>query len=182
MPRILLAEDDTSMREYLQRALQRVGYEVAAVGCGTEAMPLLEAERYDLLLTDIVMPGFDLGDLEDAGPVVTDELDLGSSDIGDLLENIDEQVVLGDADRWATVLEKIGSIEYVGWKISDRKAAIGSQRRMTTAFQPARPARSLWIGWTGFRSMPLSSPPRTRSSQAHGVRAMFMFRTRVQTM
>ena len=57
MARILLAEDDTSMREYLQRALQRVGYEVEAVGCGTEAMPLLETERFDLLLTDIVMPG-----------------------------------------------------------------------------------------------------------------------------
>ena len=59
MARILLAEDDTSMREYLQRALQRVGYEVAAVGCGTEAMPLLETERFDLLLTDIVMPEMD---------------------------------------------------------------------------------------------------------------------------
>jgi two-component system, cell cycle response regulator CpdR len=59
MARILLAEDDTSMREYLQRALQRVGYEVAAVGCGTEAMPLLEVEHFDLLLTDIVMPEMD---------------------------------------------------------------------------------------------------------------------------
>ena len=56
MARILLAEDDTSMREYLQRALQRVGYEVSAVGCGTEAVPLLESEQFDLLLTDIVMP------------------------------------------------------------------------------------------------------------------------------
>ena len=59
MPRILLAAHDTSMREYLQRALQRVGYDVEAVGCGTEAMPLLEAERFDLLLTDIVMPEMD---------------------------------------------------------------------------------------------------------------------------
>ena len=59
MARILLAEDDTSMREYLQRALQRVGYEVEAVGCGTEAVPLLEKERFDLLLTDIVMPEMD---------------------------------------------------------------------------------------------------------------------------
>jgi two-component system cell cycle response regulator CpdR len=57
--RILLAEDDTSMREYLQRALQRVGYEVESVGCGTEAIPLLEKDRYDLLLTDIVMPEMD---------------------------------------------------------------------------------------------------------------------------
>jgi two-component system, cell cycle response regulator CpdR len=59
MARILLAEDDQSMREYLQRALQRVGYDVEAVGCGTEAMPLLERERFDLLLTDIVMPEMD---------------------------------------------------------------------------------------------------------------------------
>jgi two-component system, cell cycle response regulator CpdR len=59
MARILLAEDDTSMREYLQRALQRVGYEVSAVACGTEAMPLLETEQFDLLLTDIVMPEMD---------------------------------------------------------------------------------------------------------------------------
>ena len=59
MIRILLAEDDTSMREYLQRALQRVGYDVEAVGCGTEAMPLLEREQFDLLLTDIVMPEMD---------------------------------------------------------------------------------------------------------------------------
>ena len=59
MIKILLAEDDTSMREYLQRALIRVGYEVDAVGCGTEAMPLLETGKYDLLLTDIVMPEMD---------------------------------------------------------------------------------------------------------------------------
>jgi two-component system cell cycle response regulator CpdR len=59
MPRILLAEDETSMREYLRRALQRVGYEVDSVGCGTEAIPLLESDHYDLLLTDIVMPEMD---------------------------------------------------------------------------------------------------------------------------
>jgi two-component system cell cycle response regulator CpdR len=59
MIKILLAEDDSSMREYLARALERVGYAVKAVGCGTEAMPLLEAESFDLLLTDIVMPEMD---------------------------------------------------------------------------------------------------------------------------
>jgi len=59
MIKILLAEDDRSMREYLARALERVGYSVRAVGCGTEAMPLLESESFDLLLTDIVMPEMD---------------------------------------------------------------------------------------------------------------------------
>jgi len=59
MIRILLAEDDQVMREYLTRALERSGYAVAAVDRGTEAVPLLERERFDLLLTDIVMPEMD---------------------------------------------------------------------------------------------------------------------------
>ena len=59
MIRILLAEDDESMRVYLGRALERVGYDVTAVDRGTAALPLLEAEEYDLLLTDIVMPEMD---------------------------------------------------------------------------------------------------------------------------
>ncbi|WP_260483652.1 cell cycle two-component system response regulator CpdR [Sphingomicrobium flavum] len=59
MYKILLAEDDQSMREYLTRALERVGYEVEAVDCGTKAMPLLEKAKFDLLLTDIVMPEMD---------------------------------------------------------------------------------------------------------------------------
>lgn len=59
MIRILLAEDDDSMREYLARALERVGYAVTAVDRGTAALPLIESESFDLLLTDIVMPEMD---------------------------------------------------------------------------------------------------------------------------
>ena len=59
MIRILLAEDDDSMRLYLGRALERVGYSVVAVDRGTAALPLLESEQFDLLLTDIVMPELD---------------------------------------------------------------------------------------------------------------------------
>ena len=59
MYRILLAEDDQVMREYLARALERSGYSVAAVDRGTAALPLIEAEAFDLLLTDIVMPEMD---------------------------------------------------------------------------------------------------------------------------
>ena len=59
MIRILLAEDDQVMREYLTRALERAGYAVAAVDRGTAAIPLLETESFDLLLTDIDMPEMD---------------------------------------------------------------------------------------------------------------------------
>lgn len=59
MIQILLAEDEQAMREYLTRALQKSGYEVTAVDCGTHAAPLLEEKEFDLLLTDIVMPEMD---------------------------------------------------------------------------------------------------------------------------
>ena len=59
MIRVLLAEDDDSMRTYLARALERSGYSVAAVDRGTAALPLIESEHFDLLLTDIVMPEMD---------------------------------------------------------------------------------------------------------------------------
>ncbi|WP_448501784.1 cell cycle two-component system response regulator CpdR [Sphingomonas sp.] len=59
MHHILLAEDDSVMREYLTRALERSGYAVTAVDRGTAALPLIETERFDLLLTDIVMPEMD---------------------------------------------------------------------------------------------------------------------------
>jgi len=59
MLRILLAEDDQVMREYLTRALERSGYAVTAVDRGTAAIPLLETQTFDLLLTDIVMPEMD---------------------------------------------------------------------------------------------------------------------------
>lgn len=61
MARILLAEDDDSMRDFLAKALKRAGHEVEAVADGEEGLDALgdRAGRYDLLLTDIVMPGVD---------------------------------------------------------------------------------------------------------------------------
>ena len=59
MQRILLAEDDDTMRNFLSRSLTKAGYEVVTVPHGIEAMPHLSSGRFDLLLTDIVMPGMD---------------------------------------------------------------------------------------------------------------------------
>ena len=37
--RILLAEDEEAMRTYLTRALEKAGYAVDSVDCGTAALP-----------------------------------------------------------------------------------------------------------------------------------------------
>jgi hypothetical protein len=57
--------------------------------------------------------GFDFGDFE-APPTTSQdgELDLGSADIGDLLEGLGGEGEKSESDRWNTVLEKLSSIEY----------------------------------------------------------------------
>jgi two-component system, cell cycle response regulator CpdR len=63
MARILLAEDDPSMRGFLARALTKAGHQVVAVPDGDAAVSSLAENDYDLLLADIVMPGVDGIDL-----------------------------------------------------------------------------------------------------------------------
>jgi len=59
MAHILLAEDDESLRKFLAQALVRAGHAVSDFGDGSEAWECLKGDRFDLLLTDIVMPGMD---------------------------------------------------------------------------------------------------------------------------
>lgn len=59
MARILLAEDDDSLRNFLSRALERAGHAVTSVDNGSDALTCVLAEKYELLIADIVMPGLD---------------------------------------------------------------------------------------------------------------------------
>ncbi len=59
MARILLAEDDESLRRFLAAALVKAGHQVSDFGDGEQAYECLKAGAFDLLLTDIVMPGLD---------------------------------------------------------------------------------------------------------------------------
>ncbi len=59
MARILVAEDEDSVREFVRRALSHGGHDVATVVDGYGALDALGADAYDLLVADIVMPGLD---------------------------------------------------------------------------------------------------------------------------
>jgi two-component system cell cycle response regulator CpdR len=59
MARVLLAEDDDAVSAFVMRALKLRGHEVTAVSDGMAALEALNAAEFDLLLTDIVMPGMD---------------------------------------------------------------------------------------------------------------------------
>lgn len=61
MARILVAEDEDSIRNLVSRALTSDGHEVVASSDGAEALDSLTRDRgrFDLLLTDIKMPVMD---------------------------------------------------------------------------------------------------------------------------
>jgi two-component system cell cycle response regulator CpdR len=62
MAHILLVEDDTSMRHFLCKALERASHQVSIAANGIEALNFIRSSfspPLDLLLTDIVMPGMD---------------------------------------------------------------------------------------------------------------------------
>jgi two-component system cell cycle response regulator CpdR len=59
MAHILLAEDDESLRKFLAAALVKAGHVVTDFGDGDAAWQCLQGFTFDLLLTDIVMPGMD---------------------------------------------------------------------------------------------------------------------------
>ncbi len=59
MASILLAEDDESLRRFLAAALVRAGHVVIDCADGMAALSQLQQLKFDLLLSDIVMPGID---------------------------------------------------------------------------------------------------------------------------
>jgi two-component system, NtrC family, response regulator PilR len=56
LPRILIVDDEPSMREMLRIVLRRDGYDVTVAANGTEALDLLKRDAFELLLSDIRMP------------------------------------------------------------------------------------------------------------------------------
>jgi len=56
MKRILVIDDDDTLRAMLRRLLCSAGYEVAVAEDGMEASRIQQARPFDLIMTDLVMP------------------------------------------------------------------------------------------------------------------------------
>ena len=64
---ILVADDEEGIRSLLMRWLGKHGHQVSCVGSGKAATRLIQQERFDLVITDVVMPD---GDAFELIPVV----------------------------------------------------------------------------------------------------------------
>ena len=66
MSKILIVEDDISLREIYSIRITAEGYEVVTAGDGEEALAVAVREKPDLILSDVMMPkisGFDMLDI-----------------------------------------------------------------------------------------------------------------------
>jgi DNA-binding response OmpR family regulator len=57
MTRVLIADDDTVVRDVVRRYLERDGLDVFVARDGNEALRLLNSERIDVAVLDVMMPG-----------------------------------------------------------------------------------------------------------------------------
>lgn len=57
MKRILVVDDDDNLRIILQETLENCGYEVSVAESGSAALEILKDNLFDLIITDLMMPG-----------------------------------------------------------------------------------------------------------------------------
>lgn len=55
--KLLIVEDEETLRESLRRVLIQEGYEVDSVGSSEAALRILDEKHYELIITDIILPG-----------------------------------------------------------------------------------------------------------------------------
>ncbi|RJX27953.1 MAG: sigma-54-dependent Fis family transcriptional regulator [Desulfurivibrio sp.] len=74
MSTILVVDDELSMREFLKILLEKEGYQAVTASDGEKALKAIEMQEFDLVISDIRMPGMGGLELLDAVKKVTPEL------------------------------------------------------------------------------------------------------------
>ncbi len=105
-PKILIAEDELSLRTILKNLLKKNGYEVHSAGDGEVALKKLREENYALAILDIKMPG--LSGLEILAQIKTERPDLAVIIITaqDTMKNAIEAMKKGAYDYLAKPFER----------------------------------------------------------------------------
>jgi len=59
MPKLLIVEDNTELRDLISKFLKKDGYRISTAGNGREMLSVLDKERIDLIILDVMLPGQD---------------------------------------------------------------------------------------------------------------------------
>ena len=132
MFKILIAEDDSKIRQLFSRVLIKNGYSVKGVSNGQEALEALDAEYYDLIISDVMMPVMDGNEMvraiRDSGssiPVlmVTAKAEFDDMRLGFLSGTDDYMVKPINVNE---MVIRVGALLRRAQMINDRRQVIGS--------------------------------------------------------
>src|ERR1700685_2356326 len=127
--RILVADDEEGVRTFLAESLERAGHEVTQVSDGAAALRAAHEEPFDVVLTDLRMPGTD-------GMAVVRTVRTEQPDV--------EVIVLTAFGDVATAVEamKLGAFDYLQKPVSSptaiRELVAGAIQRRVERGSPAR--------------------------------------------
>lgn len=119
--RILAVDDQLYFRVFLEDLLTQEGYAVEVAASGEEALSRLDSERYDLILTDLVMPGMDGIELVHRAKQRNPEQDvIVVTSVGDVATAVDA-MKLGANDYLLKPIEKPALVRTVEGVVKQRR-------------------------------------------------------------
>lgn len=137
MRRILIAEDEDAIREFVVINLKRAGYEVTDASDGLEALRKFEENdgAFDVVILDVMMPGAD-------GFTVCKKLREASSTIGIVMLTAKSQ----EMDKVNGLM--LGADDYITkpFSPSELVARVDAIHRRVTMASPAQPASEIILG------------------------------------
>ena len=89
---IIVVDDEESILELIQAALSRLGYRITCAHDGRDAVKKISAEKFDLAIMDIMMPGMDgitaLGEIKKIDPEIEVIMATGHGSMGTAVQSM----------------------------------------------------------------------------------------------
>lgn len=146
--RLLLAEDERALSKALTAILERNNYSVDAVYDGEAALAYLEADNYDGVILDIMMPKMDgitvLRELRNSGNRIPVLLLTAKSEIDDKVEGLDSGAndYLTKPFHTKELLARIRAMTRIQTVQSDSRLRMGNVRLNQATFELSTPSGS----------------------------------------
>jgi two-component system response regulator FlrC len=133
MARVLVVDDEEGVREYVAEALSRDGHEVSEARDGTLALKALETDAFDVVLTDLKMPGIDGMEVVRRVRATAPETEVIVLTAHGTVETAVEAMKLGACDYLGKPLGSPAELRMVVTRALERRSlALGRERERST--------------------------------------------------
>ena len=159
--RILLAEDERSLSRAIIALLEKHNYSADAVYDGQEALDYLEAENYDAVILDIMMPKLDglsvLRMLRERGSQIPVLLLTAKSEVEDKVTGLDSGAndYLTKPFATAELLARIRAMTRTQSAQTDSRMSFGNITLDQTTYELSSPSGSFWLANKEYQMMEL---------------------------